>query len=258
MVGRCLVGHPRCGRHRGHAPPARWSRGNDGLPPGPAHNGRGAIEPPRGEPAKPSTARDDPRWERPLPWSTAISSNAKPRTYGTAAWLALINVVLPLAILRLAARRRVSSLRLLLALPVAVAVPLAMFLHQFGSWTPPLDDPSTWNAVRPFALTALAGLPILFYLVSAAGILVRRRWRRSAVLIGLTVVASVVLGALWLRWDAQTMFASELAHYNGSDWYLVVLPGAYAVGVLLLVGWVLRGMFRRLRRARWLAKPALA
>jgi hypothetical protein len=218
----------------------------------------GAILPPRGEPAKPSTARDDPRWDRPLPWSTAIPSNPQPRTYGSAAWLALINVVVPLAILRLAARRRVSRLRRLLALPVAVAIPVAMFLYQFGSWTPPLDDPSTWDAVRPFALTALAGLPILFYLASAAGILVRRRWRRFAVLIGLTVAASVVLGAIWVRWDAQRMFASELAHYNGSDWYLVVLPGAYAVGVLMLVGWVLRGMFRGLRRARWLAKPALA
>jgi hypothetical protein len=159
----------------------------------------GVIQPTAGEPVQPALAGDDPRWERPLPWATAIPSNPQPQTHLSVAWLALLNVVVPLAILRLATRKRISSLRLLMALPAAVAVPVAVFLSRFGSLTPPLDDPSTWVAVGIFALTSLAGLPVLIYLTSAAVILLRRRWRRFLALIGLTVVVSVVLSMIWLR-----------------------------------------------------------
>ena len=51
-----------------------------------------------------------------------------PQRLSSVAALAFLNVVVPLAILRLAARRRPWSVRLLMAVPVAVAVPLSVFL----------------------------------------------------------------------------------------------------------------------------------
>jgi hypothetical protein len=76
-------------------------------------------------------ALDDPRWLRKVPW-------AKPKDWsipyivlilfvGTPV-IAIVNLVLPLAMLRLATRRRFWTLRLLMALPVAVAIPLTVSL----------------------------------------------------------------------------------------------------------------------------------
>jgi hypothetical protein len=238
----------------------------------------GVILPARGEPAQPSLARDDPRWERPLPWATAISSNPQPQTYLSVAGLALLNVVVPLAILRLATRRRRGSLPLLMALPVAVAVPVAGFLFRFKSlWPPRDDDPSAWVADRTFALTSLAGhpgtapaqddrfllavfaltslagLPVLVYLTAAVMTLVRRRWGRLALLIGLTVVVGVMIGLVWLGMDRQSTLALE--HYTWSGWYEVAMPAAYVVGLLALVEWLARGL-SRLVRGRRRGKPA--
>jgi hypothetical protein len=211
----------------------------------------GMILQARGEPAQPVPTGDDPRWERTLPWATAIPSNPQPRTYLLVAWLALLSVVVPLATLRLATRRPISSLRLVIALPAAAAIPVAGFLYRLGSWTLPLDDPSTWAAAGTFALTSLAGLPILFYLTAAASILVRRHWRRLLLLLALTVIASVLLGGIWLGWDSHRMRDVEREHYNWSDWYEAVLPGVYAVGVLALVAWAVR---RLIRFAVWLER----
>jgi hypothetical protein len=102
-----------------------------------------------------------------------------------------MNIVVPLAILRLAARRHRRSLRLLLAVPIALAVPLAMF--RFWSGSSPV--PATGVAVANFAWSSLRGLPVLAYLSFAALTLVRRRWRGFAGLIALTVITSVVLVA---------------------------------------------------------------
>ncbi len=201
----------------------------------------GVIQPARGEPAKPSITEDDPRWERRLPWSPAIPSKPQPRAYWSAAWLALINVVVPLAILRRATRGRFWSVRLLLALPVVVTIPVAMFLSRIGSSTPPHGDSATWVALQGFAWTSLLGLPLLAYLAGVARIVMSRRWQRLARLAGLTVLAGVGIGLLWLWIDARTMTALE--HYTWSDWYQVVMPGAYTVGVLGLIAWAVRGLF---------------
>ena len=83
--------------------------------------------------------------------------------------------------------------------------------------------------------------------------MIGRRWKRLALLAGLTVLASLATAALWLWLDLHTMPAIE--HYSGASWYLAILPGTYAVGVLTLVAWAIRRIV--LLRPRRPRPPAL-
>ncbi len=207
----------------------------------------GRTAPPRGTPVLPGLARDDPRWARPLPWIEPIRHTIGPRGFLAAIGLALVNVAVPIGILRLAARRRPWSLRLLMAMPIAAAVPLAVF--QARETLLPEQIGSLPASARPvFALATLAGLPIVLYAGMALACLFRRRWRRLATLLAVTSVASAVVGVAWLRLDGRTMPAIE--HYDRTNGYLIAVPGAEAVGVLLLFGWPLRRFVRWIRRTR--------
>jgi hypothetical protein len=207
----------------------------------------GRSAPPRGTPVPSGLARDDPRWARPLPWIQPIRHTFGPRSFLAAIGLALVNVIVPIGILRLAARRRPWSLRLLMAMPVAAALPLSVFQAR-ESLLP--DQIGTLPAsARPvFALATLAGLPIVLYAGMAVASLFRRRWRHLVALLALTIVASTVVGVAWLRLDGRTMPAIE--HYDRTNGYLIAVPGAYAVGILLLMAWILRGPYRWIRRIR--------
>ena len=80
----------------------------------------GTLLPGQGLAARPSAFRDDPRWQRPLPWVGPIEPYANPLVQLVMV-ATLMNVCIPLAILWLATRRRFWSVRLLLALPAMVA-----------------------------------------------------------------------------------------------------------------------------------------
>jgi tRNA A-37 threonylcarbamoyl transferase component Bud32/outer membrane protein assembly factor BamB len=203
-----------------------------------------AIQPARGELAKPSLAHDDPRWERPLPWAAVIPSNPQPQTYLSAAGLALINVVVPLIILWLARRRRVGGLRMLIALLIAVAIPPTVFLYRFGSFGPELEDPATWATMTHFVTNSLAGLPVLAYAVLACRALAKRRARRLAWLAVLTMLATLMIAAIWLWSDTRIPLGDAREHYTWSDWYLVIMIGAYVAGLLALTAWAAWGLFR--------------
>ena len=77
---------------------------------------------------KPGPLENDPRWTRPLPWTIAVAPEAGRTGLLAVTALALINLGIPLAILRLSIRRRRWGLQLLMALPIAAAVPLTVFL----------------------------------------------------------------------------------------------------------------------------------
>ena len=168
--------------------------------------------------------------------------------------LALFNVFLPLGILRLVALRRPWTLRLMMALPVAAAVPLTAFV-ALEPLIPALSAPYPSSSRILVTLGSLAGIPIVCFAATACRSLVCRRWRELALLTGLTILASLAIGLVWLRIDARSMPAIE--HYDWSGWHLVVFIGAYAVGIFIPIARVIRGMLRLPRRAQQ-AVPAVA
>lgn len=205
----------------------------------------GRYAPPRGTPARPGPARDDPRWARPLPWIDPIRRALDLRLLVAAIGLALINVVAPIAIVRLAAWRRPWSLRVLLALPIAAAIPLAVFQAR-ESLLPERIGLIPATARPMFLLATLAGLPILIYAGSAVSSLFRRRWRLPLALVGLTIVASAIIAAAWIGIDRRAM--PPIEHYSRSEWYLAAVPGAYATGLIILAGSGLRVIYRGMTR----------
>jgi hypothetical protein len=194
-------------------------------------------------------ARDDPRWTRALPWMSLMAPATARAGLFAVVGLALVNVFLPLGILRLVSRGRRWSLRALMALPVAAAVPLSAFLAlepmiPIPKTPPPAPLPSSPMAL--FASGAVAGVPVVFYVVFAGWSLIRRRWRTLGLLAGFTIIASLAIAAVWLWVDIRDMPAIE--HYSRSGWHVALLPGAYSVSSLMLCGWAVRGMSRRVRR----------
>ena len=101
--------------------------------PGPSATGvpaspDGKFAEPSGTPVPPGLAHDDPHSTRPLPWVGPIERSNALWILLACGGLALLNVVLPLGILRLAAGRRRWSMRVLVALPIAAVVPLMAYL----------------------------------------------------------------------------------------------------------------------------------
>jgi hypothetical protein len=214
----------------------------------------GGFEPARGTPAPPGPARDDPRWTRPLPWSRQADGLLAPQFLLALGGLALINVVVPLMILRLATRRRVWSVRLLLALPAVVAIPMTAF-PAFVSATPSMAGASAGQAIASFGRATLGGLPIVIYAALAGESLIRRRRRRLVKLAVLGVLATAVLAGFWLLVDGTRK--PTMAHYTRTEWYAVIVPGLYLAGVLAMVAWVVRGAWRYVVKG-WRRRRAVA
>ena len=213
----------------------------------------GVYEPARGTLVTPGLTRDDPRWARPLPWSRAAGGLIPLLVFLGMAGLATINIVVPLLIVRLATRRRVWGVRLLLALPAVVAIPLATFLTVL-SVTPSMAGATALQAITGFSLATLGGLPVVVDVILIGSSLLRRRWRRFVMMAVLSVLVTAGLGAYWWRADRQRMPIIE--HYVWSGWQVVIVPGLYLVGVLAMVAWAVRGAARfvwKRRRRRALA-----
>ena len=201
----------------------------------------GRLAPAVGRPVPPDLAVDDPRWTRPLPWVDPILYTIGPERFLAFVELALTNVVAPLVILWVAARRRPWTLRLLMALPIAAAVPLSVF-QTVEPFVPAEIGSQPVSSKVVFALATAAGVPIVALTAAIARDLLRRRWRALALIAGLTIAASAMIAAVWIRVDSRTMPAIE--HYGHSGWPLAVVPGTYAAGVLVILGPVLHRLTR--------------
>jgi len=152
----------------------------------------------------------------------------------------------------MATRRRFWSTRLLLALPVAVGIPMAMLLmlksvfsHEVYIFSGAYSI-SWWAATLILAVVSFAGLPVLEYAGIVAQIIFRRRWNQAALLGGLTALVSFVIGICWLWLDIREMPAIE--RYTWSGWYMVLIPGAYVVGTLAFLRDIYRFVTRLGRR----------
>ena len=145
----------------------------------------GKYAPPQGAMVPAGLADDDPRWTRLLPWTTVPDALTDPKNILAVAGLALLNVVIPLLILRLAARQRRWTVRVLMALPVAAAIPL-MALNYLEPMLADRTDPLGISPRLQFALGTLAGVPIVAFAAVALLALIRRRWQRMAALSAIT------------------------------------------------------------------------
>jgi hypothetical protein len=201
--------------------------------------------PPRGAPVKPGLARDDPRWIRPLPWTNMVALDVGLTGLGAMTALALVNVVIPLSILRLAAGRRRWNLRVLMALPLVAAMPLTLLLAG-EPLIPILPAPFPGSARMLFALGTLVGLPVVACPFAIGRSLFRRRWKVLLRIVGLTLLMSLIIGAAWLWLNRRSMPAIE--RYSWSGWSIVALPGIYAVGILVLIGRTIGGSIRLVTR----------
>jgi hypothetical protein len=175
----------------------------------------------------------DARWQRPLPWTKDGTYHGHSLVFGVGAVLALINVVIPLTILRRATRRRFWSMGLVLALPAASAVVLTSFV-VFRTFFPGARE-GYFNgpAVAGIMLVgSVLGLPLLVYATVALTDLARRRWRRLASLVVSTAGVSAVVGGVLIARDRRLM--PPLGSFDWSGWYDLLPWGAYLVGVGLL------------------------
>jgi hypothetical protein len=210
-----------------------------------ATTAQGTIAALRGSQTPAGRARHDPRWTRPLPWATPLAERAIAKGVPISAGLALVNVGLPLLILRLASRRRVLSVRTLMALPVAAAVSLSAYVG-IEPLLPPPPALANYSTKALFFLGTAVGIPILAYIGLLAACLVRRRIKLLALLVVLTVVAALAIGGAWIAWDARTKPA--LDEYGWSDWHLVFILGIYAVGTAAVGAVIIRGLTRWAQR----------
>jgi hypothetical protein len=181
------------------------------------------------------SAIDDRRWMRLLPWN--VDGAGWLRAIFLLGSVAFVNVVVPVVILKLATRRGVWSIRLFMALPVVVAIPLAVRKALFQSV--PLVE---------MIASSMPGLAVLEYAAAVGQSIFSRRWRRLAVRVGLTALVTVVMGTWWLWYDMRGMAAIE--HYNWSGWYLVGIPAAFVIGAIGCIAWMARGVFRLVRKRR--------
>ena len=207
----------------------------------------GAIAPPRGTLWKPGRVPADPRWSRPLPWLAWLNGLTGPWGFLAAAALAFVNVVIPLFLLRLVAGRRRFSIRALMALPVATAIPLMCFL-LLEPELPVGSTPLFATEKRLFAVGTLAGVPIVFCVLGMARSLARLRVKPAMALAALTIVSSLAIAAVWLWFDKRSMASME--HYDPAGWILVALPGAYVAAILWIIASVTIKAYRFVKRPR--------
>ncbi len=180
---------------------------------------QGQIAPPRGTHVKPGRIAADPRWERPLPWlewltgyPSARGASSPPR--------GLVSVnALPFYLPARRSAAVASASGPLMALPIAAALPLMCFL-LLEPLLPVGSTPLLGSETRLFTAGTLAGVPIVFYVLWMGASLARLRWKTALVLAGLTVLASLSIAAVWLRFDMKSMPAIE--HYGSTGWYLKV------------------------------------
>ena len=146
----------------------------------------------------------------------------------------LVNVCIPVMLLWLATRRRFWSMRLLLALPVVVAVIMAgssALISLFPDILQP--SPTPWRGlVFSMALLSMSGLPVVAYTVAFVLALVHRRWKKIGVLVAGAVLVAVLILTLTL-W-AVSHAKPAIEHYNWSGWHQALIWGAYVAGVLML------------------------
>ena len=195
----------------------------------------GSLAPPHGNLVHARHFDDDPRWARPLPWLNWLKDAFSPVAFLVSGGLALADVVLPLLILRLiVGRRRSFNIWALMILPVVAAIPLMLYLTA-ANWLPVWPALLLTSEKKVFLAASAAGLPIAYCVVLMAASAFRLRYKPVLLLLGLTVVTTLLVAGFWIWRDMKAM--ASLEHYAWDGWEMVLLPGAYLAAVIWGVGW---------------------
>ena len=177
-----------------------------------------------------------------MTWLTGVVG---PWGFVAACGLALVNVILPVLMLRPVAGRHQFNVRALMAVPgrrrhTADVVLDARARAAGGHKCAHIDREAL------FMTGTVAGLPMVVSAVLVAWSLAHGRFRSLAALAGLTTLASLVIAAVWVWYDMKSMPSIE--RYGRWGWCLAALPGAYAASVLLSVAWAILAMRRVVTR----------
>jgi hypothetical protein len=192
----------------------------------------------------------DPRFSRALPWVLGpIDTRAGAVGVALLGGLALTVFVIPLLVLRWAGRHDRRSLKVLLVLPVLVAVILATF-GLLNAILPPMPMPD-WQLCLFDILMAIFGLPIVLYGARVGQSIASGRWSRLILFAGLTLLVTAMIAGSLIAYDTTRMASFEYYRWTGVAISLGL--GIYALGSLMLARSVLR---RATRVARWTAKAA--
>ena len=201
-----------------------------------------------GERVKPGRVPADPRWGRPLPWVRRLTGALEPRNFFASGGLALVNVALPLLILRWAkGKRRFFHIRALMVLPLAAAIPLMTYL-TLSPWMPSRLTRLLYSESRIFLAGTLAGIPVVYFVRVMWASVVRRRWKALVGLLAITVLAALAIAVGWIWLDRKSMAAIE--HYGWEKWETVLLIGAYVSAALWGVGRGMLGGYKWVRGRR--------
>jgi outer membrane protein assembly factor BamB len=199
-----------------------------------------------GERLRPGGVAVDPRWARPLPWVRRLTGALGPKNFFASGGLALVNVVLPLWIVRRAkGNRRFFHIRALMVLPLVAAIPLMTYL-TLAPWMPSDLGRLLSSETRIFLGGTLAGLPVVYFMGVMGASVVRRRGQALSALVVVTLITAVVVAVGWIMLDRRSMAGIE--HYGWEAWELVMLPGAYVAAVLWGLGKVIWGGYIWVRR----------
>ena len=193
-----------------------------------------------------ATSANDPRLQRPLPWS-AGAGRWDADAFLRLAWTlfyACTWIVVPGGFAWWLLRRRTWSLRTWLLLPVVVTVILMGCLVG----PPPSIAPyaSSWFLA---SLSALPGLALAGVVVMR---LFQRRWRSVLYWLGLCCFVAVVVAGVPLCVESYQTTWEAGERYSLRGWYVPWLVSAKLVGLGLLVGLPTRALFRWLRSG-WIA-----
>ena len=196
---------------------------------------------------KPARLGDDPRWRRPLPWFKGLTGVLGPWGFLGAFGLALLNVGVPVLILRVVCGgRRAFRMWVLMMVPIVATVPLLVFL-TFSRQMPVVGTGGLLGSgERVFLIGTLAGLPIVWCVWSVGKCVARRRWRPVLALAGLGLVGTAAIAAGWIWVDRRSMAGIE--HYGWEGWELVFLVGGYVAALIWGVGVGVDGWSRGLNR----------
>ncbi len=169
--------------------------------------------------AQPASEVDDPRWRRPLPWLRWLKGAVGPWGFLGAFGLALINVGVPVLILRaVCGGRRIFRMWVLMMVPIVATVPLMVFV-TFSQQMPVGTGALFASETRVFLTGTLAGVPIVWCVWSLGACLAGKRWRAVLAMVGLGVFVTVVIagdGSVWIR--SQWRRSSIMGGRGGSWW----------------------------------------